>query len=81
MLWFFGNASRTVLIATYLDVEKRDFVCQIEWPDGQKVTERFSDRVTFRTRLTQLEAELESAGYRAIGAPEILPKDWRGDPV
>jgi hypothetical protein len=81
VLWFFANQSETVQIVTYVDTNTREFVVDIEWPAGHSTSERFNEKELFRERLVGLEEELERGGYHAVGRPEILPRNWRGDPM
>ena len=78
VVWFFQRAGSELRVVTRFDRSSEEYVVEIEWPDGERRTERFADVEAFDIRIRQLHMELVDGRWRQQGAPALLPDGWRG---
>ncbi len=76
MLWFFERNDEQVKLETRFDNDTQEYVAIVRWPDGREQEERCSTAAAFRSRLLQLERELEIERWRSTGPMIVLPDGW-----
>ena len=77
MIWFFSREESLLRIETRYDNDSAEYVLVVHWPDGIRQTERFRDEAGFRSRLVELQAVIDEAGWLSSGAPHITGDGWR----
>ncbi len=76
MLWLWARGADKLELETRYDNDTGDFVVTRRWSDGRQRTERFRGLADFRTRLVELERELETERWSNTGPPVLLPDGW-----
>jgi hypothetical protein len=73
MIWLFERGDRIARMTTRWDAPASEYVLEVEWVEGQAVTERFADPSAFATRLVALEQLLRAQGWiQSADSPEML---------
>jgi hypothetical protein len=76
MLWFFERNEEQVKLETRFDNDAQEYVAILRWPDGREQEERSSTAAAFRSRLLELERQLEIDRWRRTGPMIVLPDGW-----
>jgi hypothetical protein len=76
MLWFFERNDEQVKLETRFDNDTQEYVAILRWPDGRERAERCSTAAAFRSRLLELERELETDRWHRTGPMIVLPDGW-----
>jgi len=58
MIWLYERGDRVTRLVTRFDPACGEYVLEMEWSDGLPTIERFSDVVTFQSRIVTLEQQL-----------------------
>ncbi len=75
MLWFYSLDDLKAEIEIRYDNRTSEYVLVVDWPDRRE-EERFAPAILFRTRLRQLEAQLDAEEWRRQGSVVIVPDGW-----
>jgi hypothetical protein len=76
MLWFFDRGAEVLEIETRYDNDTCEYVLELRAPVDPPTVERFTDAVTFQTRLLAIEQGLSGQRWRRSGPPVVLPDGW-----
>jgi hypothetical protein len=76
VLWFYSQDTLTLTIETRYDNRTGEYVLVVHWSADHRQEERFATETLFRRRLSELETQVNSGGWRKDGPPEILPDGW-----
>jgi hypothetical protein len=76
MLWFFDRGAEVLEIETRYDNDTSEYVLEVRAPIYAPTTERFTDAVTFQSRLLEIEQGLSGQRWRRSGPPVMLPDGW-----
>jgi hypothetical protein len=76
MLWFFDRGAEVLEIETRYDNDTSEYVLEVRAPIDAPTTERFTDAVTFQSRLLEIEQGLSGQKWRRSGPPVMLPDGW-----
>jgi hypothetical protein len=76
MLWFFDRGAEVLEIETRYDNDTSEYVLEVRAPIDAPTTERFTDAVTFQSRLLEIEQGLSGQRWRRSGPPVMLPDGW-----
>jgi hypothetical protein len=76
MLWFFDRGAEVLEIETRYDNDTSEYVLEMRAPIDAPTTERFTDAVTFQSRLLEIEQGLSGQRWRRSGPPVMLPDGW-----
>jgi hypothetical protein len=76
MIWFFSRDDEGLRIETRFDNEAEDYVVVAHWPDGRSQTERFRLESEFRSRVRDLQRDIEDDGWASTGSPQFLLEGW-----
>lgn len=75
MVWFFERNDESLRLETSYDKATQEYLLVVVQPDGSPQIERFSDAISFRTRLEALEKQLATDRWRPRG-PTVLRDGW-----
>jgi hypothetical protein len=76
MLWFFDRGAEVLEIETRYDNDTSEYVLEVRAPIDAPTTERFTDAITFQSRLLEIEQGLSGQRWRRSGPPVMLPDGW-----
>jgi hypothetical protein len=76
MLWFFDRGAEVLEIETRYNNDTSEYVLEVRAPIDAPTTERFTDAVTFQSRLLEIEQGLSGQRWRRSGPPVMLPDGW-----
>jgi hypothetical protein len=76
MLWFFDRGAEVLEIETRYENDTREYVLEVRAPIDPPTTERFTDAVTFQSRLLEIEQGLSGQRWRRSGPPVMLADGW-----
>jgi hypothetical protein len=76
MVWLFERDDQAIRVETSYDRTAAEYLLIQEQQDGSQRVERFRDEVTFRTRLEELERQLDSDHWARTG-PFLLRDGWK----
>jgi hypothetical protein len=76
MIWIFERESETLeLVASYSEsAATYDIVKRL--PGGEATKESFTSETAFRSRLAQIQAELEAESWDTVG-PNLVADAWK----
>ena len=77
MVWFYERGRETLSIETRFDSADNTFLLVWQKPDGTSTTERFVTQQEFQSRVTVVEAGLQTERWLRSGPPAILPDRWK----
>ena len=76
-VWFFERGDEVLELETHYDDKAAECILELRGPNLAPITERFTDRAEFRTRLLAIERDLTSQRWRQTRRPVVLPNGWR----
>lgn len=76
LLIYQRSHDQTLQVETRFDADTREYVLIVRRPDATEQVERFRDPTSFRSRLTDLDYQLESDRWQTQSAT-ALPDAWK----
>jgi hypothetical protein len=78
VIWFFQRSGQEMRVITRFDNASAEYIVEVEWPDRDRVIERYADYGPFNARVQRLHVELVESQWQQDGTPELLGDGWRG---
>jgi hypothetical protein len=78
VIWFFQRADEEMRVITRFDRNSEEYVVEIEWPQRDKIIERYTDYGAFNVRVQRLHMELLESRWAQNGTPAVMNDGWRG---
>jgi hypothetical protein len=78
VIWFFQRADAEMRVVTRFDQMAGEYVVEVEWPERDKVIERYADYDAFNQRVQRLHTELLESRWIQHGTPALIADGWRG---
>ena len=72
MLLIYERSPQTLQVETRFDADTREYVLIVRRPDATEQVERFRDSTSFRSRLTDVEHQLEAERWQTRSATALV---------
>jgi hypothetical protein len=77
MFWFYERGLEECRIETSFDDDAKEYVLAIHRGVHDRQEERFTDELSFGSRLEVLEQELAAEQWKRVGPPVFLKNGWK----
>ena len=65
-------------VITRFDKTSGEYVVEVEWPQRDKIVERYADYGDFNARVQRLHMELLESRWEQNRTPAVMADGWRG---
>jgi hypothetical protein len=76
MVWFWTRDQEELQFETMYDNDTAEFLVRLTFSNGTHRTERFAAIDAFKTRVQQLERELQGDRWKNSGPPLFVPEGF-----